>query len=271
MLIVLLLLTFGYIHWLKLGMFLNAYPKNESRLMDNSYLIRTFIYQLYGISYFTAIKLFIHNLQLKSRYQQLQLERKAAELNFLKSQTNPHFLFNTLNSIYSLARDKSDLTADSVLRLSDILRYMLYGTQSNLVTIDKEVNVIEEYIELEKMRYYDALKISFHKDIDNPSQEIPPLLLIPLVENAFKHGAAETIASPFIEIKLTLKSSSLLFRINNSIEVDESVKELRENIGLNNLRRQLQLLFSEQCLDIENNGHSFTVRMFINLNSYAKN
>jgi two-component system, LytTR family, sensor kinase len=270
--LVLLLMSFGFFFWENLGnSFINTLSKTETRELSIGHIFPNMLYQLLGILYFTFFKLAIGNLTLKSKNQQLQIEKKNSELSFLKSQTNPHFLFNTLNNIYSLARDKSDLTADSVLRLSDILRYMLYGTQSNLVTVDKEVNIIEEYIELEKMRYYNSLKISFRKNIDNPELEIPPLLLIPLVENAFKHGASETISSPFIEIDLVIKSNTLQLHINNSSEADDNFKEPKENIGLNNLRRQLALLFSEYRLDVKNNGNSFTVKMFVNLNSYAKN
>lgn len=266
-----LLLVVGYIQWLKFGMKLHTYPASERFAIDNSYIVRSVIYQLYGIAYFTTIKLWIRFQKLKTRNQQLLLEKKTSELNFLKSQTNPHFLFNTLNGIYALAREKSDLTADTVMRLSDILRYMLYETQASLTTIGKEIEIMDEYIELEKMRFDENLILRFKKNIDNPDQPIPPLLLVHLIENAFKHGAAETIHTPSISIDLTLQNYSLLFSIENSTGAGQLNDESKETIGLNNLRRQLELLFDEQELLINQTDHSFVVSLKINLKSYAQN
>lgn len=269
--LILLLSVVGYLQWLKLGMKLHMYPASERLTIDNNYVVRSVIYQLYGIAYFTTIKLWIRFQKLKTRNQQLLLEKKTSELNFLKSQTNPHFLFNTLNGIYALAREKSDLTADTVMRLSDILRYMLYETQSSSIPIGKEIEIMDEYIELEKMRFDENLVLRFKKNIDNPDQPIPPLLLIHLIENAFKHGAAETIHTPSISIDLTLQNYSLLFLIENSTGAGQLSDESKETIGLNNLRRQLELLFEEQELSIRQTDHSFVVSLKINLNSYAQN
>lgn len=269
--VVIIILTVGYIYWLKLGMILNTYPKAEEATIDIGYWLRASIYQLYGICYFTAIKLSLRYLKLKNKNQQLLLEKKTSELNFLKSQTNPHFLFNTLNSIYALARDKSDLTADSVMRLSDILRYMLYETHSALISIDKEIEIIEEYIELERMRYDESLQVIFEKEIDNPEQKIPPLLLIHLIENAFKHGAAETINTPLIIIKLSSKANRILFSVKNSTGENPISDDVKDNIGLTNLRRQLGLLFKDHQLNIKRHQNSFSVSMEINLDSYAQN
>lgn len=269
--VVIVLLSIGYINWIKLGMRLNTYPKEEAAMINLSYWLRAAIYQFYGIFYFVAIKLLLRYLKLKNKNQQLVLEKKTSELNFLKSQTNPHFLFNTLNSIYALARDKSNLTADTVMRLSDILRYMLYETQAELISVYKEIEIIEEYLELERIRYDESLQVVFEKNIDNPQQKIPPLLLIHLIENAFKHGASETIKTPLIKINLLIKHNMLLFSVENSTEDNQEYEGIKDNIGLSNLRRQLSLLFKEQHLNINRNHSSFFVSMGINLNSYGKN
>lgn len=269
--LIVFLLTIGNIEWLKLGMQINTYPASERNTINNSYVVRSVIFQLYGISYFSIIKLFIRFMKLRNKNQQLVVEKKTSELNFLKSQTNPHFLFNTLNGIYSLARDKSDLTADSVMRLSDILRYMLYETQAELISIAKEIEIIEDYIELQKMRYDDSLKVIFEKYIENPEQRIPPLLLIHLVENAFKYGASETINNPCISIVLTIKENRLQFTVNNTIVNRDTSDDSGDNIGLANLRRQLDLLFKEHQLTIKRTDCSFLVSLEINLYSYAQN
>ncbi len=157
-------------------------------------------------------------IKLKQAAQQLRIEKQAAELNYLKSQTNPHFLFNTLNNIYSLARDKSDLAPESILRLSKILRFMLYETGGEYIAIEQELKIINDYIALEKLRYDESLRINFNHDIEDMKQALPPLLLIPLVENAFKHGVSETRNQPFVDIHLSVNNRQLTFIVKNSTE-----------------------------------------------------
>ena len=113
-------------------------------------------------------------------------KKLETELQFLKSQTNPHFLFNTLNNIYALARKKSDSTADAVMKLSKLLRFMLYESQKKFISITDEIQVLDDFIELEKIRYGEKLQLIFNKSIDNESHPIAPLILLPFVENAFK-------------------------------------------------------------------------------------
>lgn len=207
--------------------------------------------------------------KLKQTAQKLRIEKQAAELNYLKSQTNPHFLFNTLNNIYSLSKDKSDLAPDSILRLSEILRFTLYHTNGQFIPIEKEVKVIRDYISLEKLRYDDSLRVEFQHDLPDPQQPIPPLLLIPLVENAFKHGASETRAQPFVKIRLSVADGQLYFLVKNSVEESPAEPIFRENIGLSNLRRQLELLFSDFELNLEHGATEFAAELKINLDSHV--
>lgn len=270
--IVLLLLSYGFFYWSKLGsLWLTIFRSLENEKMNAAFVFRGMLYQLIGMLYFSFIKLIIRNIKLKDRNQQLEIEKKKTELDYLKSQTNPHFLFNTLNNIYALARKKSSLTEESILKLSDILRYMLYGTEYAYVPIQQEIKIIEEYIALEKLRYDNSLQIQFDTVIQNPETKIPPLLLIPLVENAFKHGVSETITTPFIHISIQVNNSLLNCTVSNSIDPQNISKELSENIGLRNLKRQLELLFSTYTLDISKKEDGFNVCLTIDLNSYAKN
>jgi len=267
----LLLLIVGFKLWNELGSLLNISPKKENDSINLDSEVKNILFQFFGMAYFASIKFYIDSFKLKLKNQELTIEKKTAELSYLKSQTNPHFLFNTLNNIYLLTRDKSDLASDTVLRLSDILRYMLYETDGYLVHVDKEIKIIEDYLELEKIRYDSSLKLNFTKEIDNMKQEIPPLLMIPLIENAFKHGVSETLNFPFISISLSIKSNILFFTVENSTDMNETVASIKENIGIRNLRRQLELLFTEHELRIETREKSFFASMFINLRSYAKN
>ena len=198
-----------------------------------------------------------------------RIEKQEAELNFLKSQTNPHFLFNTLNNIYALARIKSDLAPESILKLSKILRYMLYETGSAFVAIEQELKIIADYIDLERLRYDDSLHVNFNYDVEDMKQALPPLLLVPLVENAFKHGVSETRHRPFVEIHLSVKERQLLFLVKNSTENEWEETPIRENIGLGNLRRQLELLYREFQLNLEPGDHIFSASLTINLATHV--
>jgi hypothetical protein len=207
-------------------------------------------------------------IKLKQTSQQLRIEKQQAELNYLKSQTNPHFLFNTLNNIYSLARDKSDLAPESIMRLSKILRYMLYEAGGPFIAIEMELKIISDYLALEQLRYDDSLHVNFNYDVEDMKQALPPLLLIPLVENAFKHGVSETRDQPFVDIHLSVNKRQLEFVVKNSTEgVPDG--NVRENIGLSNLRRQLELLYADSSLSDRQDTSSFTATLRINLASHV--
>lgn len=217
------------------------------------------------ILFFAVARSVYYNFKLKHFAQQLLTEKKEAELNYLKAQTNPHFLFNTLNNIYSLARDKNDLAPESILRLSKILRFMLYQTNADFIAIEEEVLIINHYISLEQLRYDDSLKVTFIVEIEDMKQKIPPLLLIPLVENAFKHGISESRHGSFIHIELAVSKMQLAFTVKNSAETTIANSAIKENIGLSNLRKQLQLLYRDYDFSVMNKENEFIVTLNINL------
>jgi two-component system LytT family sensor kinase len=227
-----------------------------------------------GFSFPTAIMFglvshFYKHVKLRQTAQQLRIEKQNAELNYLKSQTNPHFLFNTLNNIYSLARDKSDQAPESILRLSKILRYMLYEAGGAYIAIEQELKIIGDYISLERLRYDESLRINFNYDVEDMKQALPPLLLIPLVENAFKHGAAETRTQPFVDIHLSISKRQLAFLVRNSTEEHSGNGRVNENIGLTNLRRQLELLYTDYKVSTEQLRSEFSATLKINLASHV--
>jgi two-component system LytT family sensor kinase len=217
-----------------------------------------------------AITMKLLRIQLAAREREKNLirEKLEAELKFLRHQTNPHFLFNTLNNIYALARKRSEHTADVVMRLSKLLRFILYESKNDLITIADELKILDDYIALEKMRY-DRLSIHFQRDIDDSLHKIAPLLLLPFVENAFKHGASESRFDSFIRIQVQLQQGRLTFNIENTKE-NHTPEEIRDNIGLRNVRRQLELMYREYDLQLQNEPHIFSVRLYINLTSYAQ-
>lgn len=264
----LLLYSFGAYAWRLLGIQLRIYtPLKVFASLDAS-LQSQMAYSVGSIFFFGIVIHIYRYIKLKQAAQQLRIEKQAAELNYLRSQTNPHFLFNTLNNIYSLARDKSALAAESILRLSKILRYMLYETAGAYIAIEQELRIISDYIALEELRYDESLRINFNHDVEDMKQALPPLLLIPLVENAFKHGVSETRAQPFIDIHLSVKNRHLKFLVKNSAG-SSAQREVKENIGLSNLRRQLELLYTDYSLSVQQNTSDFTALLKINLASHV--
>lgn len=265
----LLLVTVGYIGWIWLGSALHILPVEPRNLRSADFIARTLIFEIFSLAYFAAIRLYIDSVQLRLSHKQLEVERKISELNYLKSQTNPHFLFNTLNNIYALSRNKSDKTPESLLRLSTLLRYMLYETSAHRIPVQKEVAIIEDYLQLEKLRYDGSLDLSFTHDLENKNALIPPLILLPLVENAFKHGASETQHHPFVHINLVMKEQHLHFAVENSYSTAELPPSGYRGIGLHNLRQHLRLLYTDYSLDLKPGTDSFTAVLIINLSSHA--
>ncbi len=203
-------------------------------------LLGSMLYIGFAFGLMFSIKSIRNELEAKDREKNLIKEKLETELKFLKNQTNPHFLLNTLNNIYALARKKSDDTAEAVMRLSELLRFMLYESNDKLIKLTDEIKVLEDYLELETIRYNKRLTISFEKDIDNDDYKITPLLLLPFLENAFKHGISETRFESFINITVVVKEHILNFEIENSKDSCEQQQPVA-NIGLVNVQRQLEL------------------------------
>jgi two-component system, LytTR family, sensor kinase len=261
----------GLYAWRLLGILFHVYTPLTPFTTLSHALEAQMAYSASSVFFFGILRHIYNYIKLKQAGQQLRIEKQAAELNYLRSQTNPHFLFNTLNNIYSLARDKSDLAPESILRLSKILRFMLYETGGAFISIEQELKIITDYIDLEKLRYDDSLHVNFNHDIEDMKQALPPLLLIPLVENAFKHGVSETRNQPFVNIHLSINKRQLAFVVKNSAESYVGEGSVKENIGLSNLRRQLELLYTDYDLSVQQGNSVFTAVLKINLASHVEN
>lgn len=216
-----------------------------------------------------AIKLIRLSRRQKEATQELLKKKLETELNLLKSQVNPHFLFNTLNNIYALAIKKSEHTAPVVMKLSKLLRFMLYESSNERIFLSQEIKLLEDYIDLEKIRYNERLKLKLIVQNSTSDSKITPLILLPLIENAFKHGASESMNDAFITIELTEINNQLRLMIENNKE-EKDPTEVKEGIGLKNVRRQLELTYGDFKLEIANHQHSFIVNLRIDLNSYGK-
>ncbi|MEI7663191.1 MAG: histidine kinase [Bacteroidota bacterium] len=200
--------------------------------------------------------------------KEMEAEKLSSELAFLKSQVNPHFLFNILNNICSLARKKSDETENAIIKLSQIMRYMLQDSKDEKVSLGKEVEYLQSYIELQRLRLPEQVKIVFIVDGHPELLSIEPLLLIPFVENAFKHGISYQEISEIL-IHLDARDRSLVFSVRNNISKQkEGAVEQGSGIGLKNVMRRLELLYpGNHLLEISNDGIKYQVELQLNFNS----
>ncbi len=194
-----------------------------------------------------SLKMLSHWQKSKEEYQQLMNDKVEAELRFLKTQLNPHFLFNTLNNLYFLSIEKSDQTPKAILALSEMLDYVLHESKSVLVSLSKEIKELKNYISLESMRYEDRIEIEIVVEGDTEKPRIAPMMLITLVENAFKHGVMKTAGKSFIKIDIVSEREFFKAKVSNSWKKNIS----ESGIGLTNIKDQLRILFP--------NKHSLTV------------
>lgn len=221
------------------------------------------IYPVVALAAF--IKVGKHWYEKDKLSQQLEKEKMEAELKFLKAQIHPHFLFNTLNSLYALTLKKSDQASEVVLKLSYLLNYMLYEGSAPQVSLKKEIDLITTYIELEKIRYGESLRISYQVSGDVAGKFISPLIILPFVENSFKHGVSQQLQDKWIEVDIKITDNRLLLRVSNSKNRETAAGDTysyKEGIGLYNVKRRLELLYGKnQELSIHNEEDAFHIRL----------
>ncbi len=200
--------------------------------------------------------------------KELQNKTLQSELRFLKSQINPHFLFNTLNSLYALTLKKSDQAPEIVLKLSEMMRYMLYECNEKEVPLVKELNYIKNYLELEKIRHGSKCKIDFDVNGNSDNKYIAPLMFIPFIENSFKHGLNTSLDKAYVDIKIDIINDELKMEIENSKvhDVPTQYNKRSGGIGLVNIKRRLELLYpGKYLLDIDDDPNKYLVNLSIQL------
>lgn len=237
-------------------------------LSDTAYLFSVYFTSTYVYAFLMLlIKAVKTRFEEKQRVELLQKEKVTSELKFLKGQIQPHFLFNTLNNLYALTLSKSDLAPVVVLKLSELLDFILYQSNQSSIPISKEIELIEGFIELETLRYRDKVAVDFKYEVPDNNIQIPPLLLLPLVENAFKHGVSGSIEEAIIKIDLKATTTLLSFDIFNTKSKNIVLKiQEGKGIGTSNLKRQLALAYpNNHSLDIEETEENYRVRLSVNL------
>ena len=249
----------------------SGYFPEETSMMSNLvgagfwqvYLIRVFsclfVIMMGGIGKFTFD--WFKNMKIRA---ELETQNLTSELAFLKSQINPHFLFNTLNNIHTLAYKKSDLAPDSIMQLSELMRYMIYESDVEFVPLDKEIVHLRSFIDLQTLRFKSENIVDIQVNGDSSRHEVAPLLLLPFVENAFKHGS-NLNRDAAIRINLDCKKDGIHFEVINDFNHSAAIeKDNTGGIGLENIRRRLELIYKDKyTFDIDGTSGTYHTRLSI--------
>lgn len=229
-------------------------------------------YGFLDISLYFVIYIFVTSLLRLARgwfqLQEIEKEKTVAELKALKSQINPHFLFNSLNSIYSLARKNSTQVPEKVIQLSDLMRHIIYDSDVEFILLPKEIDMIRNYIELQNLRTPENEKIELEVTGETEGKKVAPLIFLPFVENSFKHGLKSGAENPYVKIKIEVYGNSLIFEIENSKgKTTEMTDSKYKGIGIENVKKRLGLIYPNQhSLNILETENSFKVILQIKLN-----
>ena len=227
-------------------------------------LMRMIFQLLFYAAIGTSYRLISDRMKEDEEIKEQENERLKSELSFLRSQISPHFMFNVLNSVVSLSRRKPEMVEPVVVKLSELMRYMIYETNDSIVPISKELAYLESYIDLQKIRFGDDIQINFTHELGPKSSSIEPMLLIPFVENAFKHGVG-FIENPTIEIELKDSAKELTFHVaNKKGAVINEKKDESSGIGLANVKRRLELLYpNNHSLIVKESDDTFEITLTI--------
>ena len=245
----------------------SVYHSNEG-FTDRRLFLRTIFgnFNLCGIA--IAIKLFKSWYSEREAKQQAEKAELLSQLQLLRSQVHPHFLFNTLNNLYSLTINNSPDSSAVVLKLSAMLRYMLYECNVGAIPLESEIDMLRNYISLEQIRYGDRLEMSINITGDIKDKMIAPLLLLPFLENCFKHGASKQIGQCWINMDLAVEGNTLYLKLVNGSSNDGDEQQINEGIGLTNVQKRMNLLYpNAHKLKLIPGEDTFTVSLELELNS----
>lgn len=248
--------------------FLNEYIYAKMNINEERNWRFEIPFYFFNTAQYLVISFLLYGLQERFRQKkqigEMQVEKLNAEVNYLKAQINPHFLFNTLNNLYALSLEKSDKAPETILMLSKMMDYMLYETSESKVSLKKEIENLENYLGLERIRQGNQAKINFSIIGEIKEQKIVPLILLPLIENAFKHGVNQLIHGAYINIQLMISEETLELSVENNYKTNEAHKS--HGIGLINLHKQLALFYKgKHELLVQKDTHLYQAFLKLNL------
>ena len=253
-----------------LGRFIiDGFTGSNGYMYTTRYVIQVVTTNLFIVIFLGMIRFAVDWFEFEARQKNVENERLTAELNFLKAQINPHFLFNTLNNLYYLAYTQSQKTTEVIAKLSQMMRYMIYDSNYEKVPLSKEIEYMENYISLERLRLNEQIPITFTVEGGNPQDFlIAPLIFITFLENAFKHGVSNNHPKAWVNIMIQLRDNECVYRVENSkIPFSNPEAEQKSGIGLQNVKRRLALSYpGKHRLTVENTEDRYAVQLNITLN-----
>jgi sensor histidine kinase YesM len=245
--------------------FIDGFTYKEEYLYRTRFVIQSYFSYLSITLFVSLLRFAVDWLDLQTTRKEIEKEKLTAELNFLKAQVNPHFLFNTLNNLYYLAYSKSENTTEVIEKLSLMMRYMIYDSNYPKVQLSKEIDYMKNYISLEKMRLSEKVDIQFTVEGDSDSIRITPLILLTFLENAFKHGVTNTSKESWIKACLKFTPKELHFKVANS-KPPASKAEEKSGIGLQNVKRRLELSYpGKHRLEMSESAQEYSVQLDLTL------
>lgn len=248
----------------------NVWPEGPqaTTTLTLNYVIEMMLGELYVVAFAAAIKVTFDWIKEHKRLVDMEKLQLETELRLLRTQVSPHFFFNTLNNIYSLTIEKSEKAPKIILKLSELMRYLLYETKQKRQSLTKEIICLQNYLDLERIRYGDQLKINMDISGEIEDKKIAPMLLLSFLENSFKHGANKNTGIVKIDIAFNVIEEFLHFRVSNPISNEtnnNAINSTRGGIGISNVKKRLELGYNEDeyYLDINNNGEEYIVNLKI--------
>ncbi len=246
---------------------IDGYTTREGYFYSNLYVVSVVSITLFIAIFVGMLRFAADWFELEAKKKAIENERLMAELNFLKAQINPHFLFNTLNNLYYLAYSKSDNTTEVIDKLSKMMRYMIYDSNHPKVLLSKEIEYMQNYISLEQLRLNNEVPVNFKVEGELENMRIAPLIFITFLENAFKHGVNNKTSEAWVDVSILLNGNECVYTVANSKQpLPQDSKEGKSGIGLQNVQRRLELSYPNQyTLKVEDKENSYSVQLNIKL------
>jgi two-component system sensor histidine kinase AlgZ len=245
---------------------IDGFTGNEQYLYSTRFIVQVIMTNLFIVVFVGMLRFALDWLDLEAKKNEMERERLTAELNFLKAQINPHFLFNTLNNLYYLAYSKSENTTEVIAKLSQMMRYMIYDSNHPKVLLSKEIEYMQSYISLERLRLNDQIPIKFDVSGNAENIWITPLIFITFLENAFKHGVSNSNPKAWVNIAIQLRDGECVYTVENSRTPEQKDGTDKSGIGLKNVRRRLELSYPEKYkLVTDETREKYTVKLNLSL------
>jgi len=246
---------------------IDSFTGNEEYLYSTRFVVQVITTNLFIVIFVAMLRFAVEWLEFEAKKKEVENEKLTAELNFLKAQINPHFLFNTLNNLYYLAYSKSENTTEVIAKLSQMMRYMIYDSNHPKVLLSKEIEYMQSYISLERLRLNDQIPIKFEISGNTENVWITPLIFITFLENAFKHGVSNSNPKAWVNIAIRLQDKECIYSVENSKTSDQKDNGEKSGIGLQNVKRRLELSYpGKHKLVTEEIPGRYLVKLNLSLN-----